>query len=580
MMTSGANTLRAIDGPGSRGKTSGISGQALSAPARSAPFEVGLSTVEHARIRPGIIEERAYQTAITAAALSANTLVVLPTGLGKTSIALRVMAEFLRVRPGESILFLAPTRPLVVQHARTIEASLLAPPPIVLTGAIPPERRAELLHPPQIVVATPQVIGNDLARSEFPLAQFGLVVFDEAHRAVGDYPYVAIGRALTDPRVRILAMTASPGSRIERVREVWENLRIAHFEVRTVEDPDVAPYSHVVQIESEVVRVPAEVMRLANHLKTVAVNSWNELQRTGHAPAIAMSRRELLDIGRNLDRQIAAARARGAPASGAVWAARTAQAIAMKANHAVELIETQGVESLRQYLDRQAAEAVGKRSGAMRGFLNDPLVVQVRHELGSFTMEHPKIARAVEIVTAELKRDPNARVIVFTQYRQTAERLIEEFATRTSGTVRPKRFVGQASRGEDEGMSQKEQVAILDEFRAGRVNCLVATSVAEEGLDIPSTDLVLLYEPVPDEIRTIQRRGRTGRLHAGRAIVLIAEGTRDEGMFRAAQAKERRMHEMLERVELEHEKGGIALPPRHRPAVQRVLGEFGDQRES
>jgi Fanconi anemia group M protein len=463
----------------------------------------------------------------------------------------------------------------VVQHARTIEAALLAPPPIVLTGAIPPEKRTDLLHPPQIVVATPQVIGNDLLRSDFPLAQFGLVVFDEAHRAVGDYPYVAIGRALADPRVRILAMTASPGSRIERVREVWENLRIAHFEVRTVEDADVAPYTHVVRIEPEVVKVPAEVKHLAMRLRTVAVHSWETLQRMGHAPAGNPSRRDLLEIGRNLDRQIAAARARGEPAPGAVWAARTAQAIAMKASHAVELIETQGVESLRQYLDRQAADAEGKRSGAMRGFLTDPDVVEVRRQLGTLTLEHPKIARAVEIVTSELRRNPGARVILFTQYRQTAERLIEEFAAHASDSVRPKRFVGQASRGDDGGMSQKEQVAILDEFRAGRVNCLVATSVAEEGLDIPSTDLVLLYEPVPDEIRTIQRRGRTGRMHAGRAIVLIAEGTRDEGMFRSALAKERRMHEMLERVELEHGTGGIVAPPRHRPAVQRVLGEFG-----
>src|SRR5437879_11855317 len=73
------------------------------------------------------------------------------------------------------------------------------------------------------------------------------------------------------------------------------------------------------------------------------------------------------------------------------------------------------------------------------------------------------------------------------------------------------RFVGQASRGEDIGLSQKEQVDILDKFRAGEINVLVATSIGEEGLDIPQVDHVVFYEPVPSEIRQIPPRGRTGR---------------------------------------------------------------------
>jgi Fanconi anemia group M protein len=74
---------------------------------------------------------------------------------------------------------------------------------------------------------------------------------------------------------------------------------------------------------------------------------------------------------------------------------------------------------------------------------------------------------------------------------------------------------------------------------------LVATSVAEEGLDIPSTDLVIFYEPVPSEIRTIQRRGRTGRKRAGKVIVLIAKHTRDEGFYWSSINKEKRMRREL-----------------------------------
>ena len=134
--------------------------------------------------------------------------------------------------------------------------------------------------------------------------------------------------------------------------------------------------------------------------------------------------------------------------------------------------------------------------------------------------------------------------------------------------------MGQSSHGPDEGLSQKEQIQLLERFRAGELNCLVATSVGEEGLDIPSTDLVILYEPVPDEIRTIQRRGRTGRARAGRAVVLLAEGTGDEGMYRAAQAKERRMHEMLERVVAERRHPGGPFVAPAKPPVQRSLTDF------
>jgi Fanconi anemia group M protein len=357
---------------------------------------------------------------------------------------------------------------------------------------------------------------------------------------------------------------------------VWQNLGIQRFEHRGPTDPDVVPYTHAIRVEPIEVPVPTEVRHLGMLLKTVVRRQVEALQRLGHATAPEISRRELLEIGKLLDRQIAAARSRGEPAPGSVWGARTAQAIAMKSNHAVELVETQGVEALRQYLARQHQEGDQRRSPALRGFLADPDVVEVERRLSSLHLEHPKVATAVRLVAEELHGTPGAKVIVFTQYRQTAEQLVKELDKLSDPSVRAVRFVGQASHGSDEGLSQKSQSEILDRFRAGTINCLVATSVAEEGLDIPSTDLVVLYEPVPDEIRTIQRRGRTGRARAGRALVLIASGTRDEGMFRTALAKERRMHEMLEQVQTERLRPGEIPAHRARPAVQKMLTEFPD----
>jgi ERCC4-related helicase len=533
-----------------------------------------VSSVEHPRIRPGLLEEREYQAAIARSAVRENTLVVLPTGLGKTAIALRVLAESLLREPTRSVLFLAPTRPLVAQHARSVAETVFCPPPVVLTGEISPERRQRLLAPPQVVVATPQVVANDLATGEFPLATFSLVIFDEAHRAVGDYPYVAIGRAVRELRPHILAMTASPGSQIDRIREVWTNLGIQHFELRSVWDADVAPYTHGVRIETVEVPVPSEVRQLAGHFRTAAQRQVDALHRLGFLAEPQATSRELLAVGLRLRHEIDGARRRAEPPDGRLWQAVSAQAVAMKALHGLDLAETQGVEALRRYLSARAAPAHGRLAPSDRVFLADPEIVEVRRRLDTLDLEHPKIGTAVDLVTQELGRNPEARVIVFAHYRQTAELLVDRFrGAGASSPVRAARFVGQASHGTDVGLTQREQVALLDQFRAGTINCLVATSVAEEGLDIPSTDLVVLYEPVPDEIRTIQRRGRTGRYRPGRVVVLIAAGTRDVGMFLSARRKEKRMHDLLERVEALVRRGPLSPPLP--TTVQRSLSEFG-----
>ncbi|HZY70888.1 MAG TPA: helicase-related protein [Thermoplasmata archaeon] len=522
-------------------------------------------TVVHPRIRAGVLEDRLYQGNIAQSAVARNTLVVLPTGLGKTTIALRTMAETWDRAPTRSLLFLAPTRPLVVQHARSIEAALVGPEPVVLTGTIPPARRAALVNPPQVIVATPQVIANDLAQGGLRLDPFALIVFDEAHRAVGEYPYVAIAEANREgPRARVLAMTASPGSQLERVREVWANLGIEHFELRTAEDPDVRPYVHDIGVEVREVPVPAELQQLAVLLRAAVRRQTEQLRAFGLLGATEATRRELLAVGATIHGQIEGYRSRGENVPPRLWTVNTAHAAAMKGLHALELAESQSVDGLRKFLDEQGEPKRGRVSPAQRAFVGDPDVVRTRAALGSTELEHPKVAMTVEIVSQELHAAPLSRVLVFAQFRRTAEQLVGELALLRDPAVRPARFVGQASRGADVGMTQKEQVELLDRFRSGAVNCLVATSVGEEGLDVPSTDLVIFYEPVPDVIRTIQRRGRTGRFRAGRTIVLQAPG-RDVVLQRASRARERKMVEILDRVEEESRKGSL------RPAARRTV---------
>jgi ERCC4-related helicase len=532
--------------------------------------------VVHPRIRPGSLEDRAYQRAIAEHALRENVLAVLPTGTGKTAIALRLMAEMLSRHPGRSQLFLAPTRPLVVQHARTVGSLLEGPPAQVYTGAVPPERRRSLFHPPALLFATPQVVANDLEAGELRPEEFSLVVFDEAHRAQGDYPYVALGRAFSRvPGTRILGMTASPGSSKERILQVMGNLGVAPrgLEYREVDDPDVAPYLHPVSVQPVVVENPPALKEVARRLRAALDRQVARLRQRGFFRDVEMvGRGDLLRLGEELRAQRARERSGTARVPGTYWEVVTAQAVAMKAFHALDLTETQGAEALRRFLERLRTRGGGRLSPADREFLRDPDVVEAIQGLERAGVEHPKIARVVQVVRDELAAHPGSKALVFAHYRDTAQVLVEELSRGPAGPVRAARFVGQASRGEaDQGLSQKSQVEILDRFRSGEVNCLVATSVAEEGLDIPDTDLVVFYEPVPSEIRTIQRRGRTGRFHAGRVVVLVSQGTRDQVSQYASGRKERRIRALLEEIRAE---GGGEVPRPER-GRQSTLEQFG-----
>ena len=129
-------------------------------------------------------------------------------------------------------------------------------------------------------------------------------------------------------------------------------------------------------------------------------------------------------------------------------------------------------------------------------------------------------------------------------------------------------------------MTQKEQIAILQEFREGKFNVLVSSSVGEEGLDIPQVDLVIFYEPIPSAIRHIQRRGRTGRLEKGEVVILVTKNTRDEGYRWSAHHKEKRMYRNLLQL-----KNNLKLESRKEPTLEKFFKDeekvkvYADHRE-
>lgn len=528
------------------------------------------SFVKHPHIRPGSLEEREYQRSIAQHVLEENVLAVLPTGLGKTAIALRVMAHYLGSVPEKAVLFLAPTRPLVEQHGVSVARTLTGDPPLVLTGLVGRERRHWDQLEGRVVVATPQVINNDIREGLLDPALFSLVVFDEVHRASGSYPYVPLANAFREASsCRLLGMTASPGNDAARVREVMDCLDVlpSGLEVRDGTESDVQPYLHGVRIETEEVDAPPKLLEGGHELRKSLERFEAQLETSGYLPPGGrVNRRDLLELGSRLRSDIERYRARGQNPPASYWQAVSRQSVAMKLVHAIELLETQGPAALERYLHRMAS-GDRKRSPSTRMFFADEAVQRALSTVQGDRPEHPKLVKAVKLIRGELTHRPGSKVLLFTHYRDMADLAVRALQDLHDPAIQPARFVGQASRGaEDVGLSQKEQGKILQAFREGSVNCLVATSVAEEGLDIPATDLVIFYEPVPSEIRTIQRRGRTGRSQAGRVVLLVTRGTQDVAVHHAARGKEFRMKKLVEQL-----KAGDTRSTKRPPKEQKTV---------
>lgn len=487
---------------------------------------------------------RLYQQTILGTTANYHTLAVLPTGLGKTALAFLLAAQRLSLYPDSKILLLAPTKPLCEQHLATFQKHLdLAEEKIVLfTGNVRPEKRALMWKEAQIVISTSQGLENDIINKRVKLEEVSLLVFDECHHAIGNYAYVWIAQQYEKncSFPRILALTASPGSDLEKIKEICANLKIEKVEVRTEEDPDVQPYVQKIVQNWVKVDFPPELKKIQQVLSDCRKAKLVQVQNYGYCRYLESTKTELLQLQKELQAKISSGLR-----NFEVLKSISLVAEVLKIEHALELLETQGVIPLHTYLKKLQAESLSSKVKAVKNLVNDPLFKQAWYLTGELVLkeiQHPKILKLKEIVAEELKQNSQVKIIIFTQFRDSAEEIVKNIG----GQI----FVGQTKKN-GLGFSQKQQKEILDQFRVGEFNFLTSTSVGEEGLDLPKVDRVIFYEPIPSAIRSIQRRGRTGRLEKGEVTVLYTAGTRDEGYRWSAHHKEKKMHLNLELMKKE-----------------------------
>lgn len=516
----------------------------------------------HPLIRKNLLQFREYQKNISNHALSKNTLIILPTALGKTIISLLVSVNTLYNYRSKRILILAPTRPLVNQHWKSFLSYLkfLDEQTALVTGKIPPYARSIIWNRNEIrlVFSTPEVVRNDIREKRLELNNFYLVIFDEAHRAVKDYAYTFIAdqymKHCSFPL--ILGLTASPGSDKNKIQEICNNLYTEHLEYKTEEDPDVIRYINPINIDWEWFDLPSEYQYVKSILKSMLDEKldWLISRKIITKNSKWIFKRDLISAGDELRSSlitIPEERRRS------LYFALMQQSNALSLMYCIELMESQGFYSIESFLNRIQEE--GGKSHKM--LIDDNRIIEIRRLVEQLDKEHPKIQHLIKILCerfnsqissknahnlGERESENGSRVLVFTQYRDTAQHIVELLI---KNKIRASKFVGQSKRQGDPGMKQEEQNTILEKFREGEFNVLVATSIAEEGLDIPEVDLVVFYEPIPSEIRHIQRRGRTGRKNLGSVLILATKNTIDQRYLDVSRKKIQKMKSILSSID-------------------------------
>ncbi|XP_039012224.1 DEAD-box ATP-dependent RNA helicase FANCM-like [Hibiscus syriacus] len=480
-------------------------------------------------IYPVNIPLRDYQFAITKTALFLNTLVALPTGLGKTLIAAVVIFNYFRWFPEGKIVFAAPSRPLVMQQIEACHniVGISQEWTIDMTGQICPTKRAIFWKTKRVFFVTPQVLEKDIQSGTCLSKYIVCLVIDEAHRALGNYSYcVAVRELMSMPvQLRILALTATPGSKQPTIHQIINNICISTLEYRDEHDHDVSPYVHNRKIELIEVPLGQDALEVNNKLLEVIRPYVARLHANGliqNRDYQTLSPIDLLN-SRDKFRQVP-------PPDlphikyGEVEAYF---AVLITLYHIRKLLSSHGIRPAYEMLEEKLRQGPFSRTlSKNEDIMNAKLLMQRSLSHGA---PSPKLSKLLEVLINHFQtRDPqNSRVKTISIVLDIMNALES-----VRDLVKATEFIGQSSGKTLKGQSQKVQQAVLEKFRAGGYNVIVATSIGEEGLDIMEVGLVICFDANVSPLRMIQRMRRTGRKHDGRVVVLACQGSELKGYMR------------------------------------------------
>lgn len=539
-------------------------------------FDNNVYYVNHDFLKQNVFQARLYILDTVSKCLLNNSLVYIYTSLGKTYIAILQSISIFKNNPQKKILFLAPTKPLCLQHCDKINEICNGVKAGVLTGATSKKKRLSLWNENNIIVATPQTIISELKKlkADYNVASpddISLIVFDEVHNLTGKYAYTEIVEFYHSVKfknqIRILGFTASPDSDTDKLEELRKAFDISYTDViaKSLYSDDVLPYVYekkllpvFLQKRSSVLtdnltmQLSKAVMLILQKMKSISQSEgikdyefYEILKEENIAykdkdkcwiTSLKISELNKLNSGLQeyAKKYPGDQRAYALMKNWGVLGLFNASMIALKKG----VIEFNDFlqEKFHEYELLEAKQKSTKKS--LLEFIQNPEIQRSKtmllsHRLWSKDFEDDINWQEVyqdsklEEIGYIVNRNATSKIIIFASYRNTVKKIIHYIRDRFPN-IHVEGFFGQAKKIKSPGMSQKEQQSILSKFRSNEIDILVSTSVGEQGLNFPSVDVVILFEPVSDARRLIQMSGRTGRSRDGKVYVLVYENTGEQ----------------------------------------------------
>ncbi|KAI8366863.1 P-loop containing nucleoside triphosphate hydrolase protein, partial [Blakeslea trispora] len=540
---------------------------------------------------------RGYQFNIVQKAIFNNTLVALPTGLGKTFIAAVVMFNYYRWFPHSKIIFMAPTRPLVEQQIEACYTVCGLPQEdtVDMMGNTTPAKRKELWKSKRVFFATPQTVQKDLETAICPADKISCIVVDEAHKATGNFAYTAVVRRISkmNKHFRVLALTATPGSSLDAVQEVVNNLHITQIQIRTEDSMDIREFSHGKNIQHIVVK-----LSYTEGSTGLLPRVIQDYRSKVFGPLLLELSKKPTTVSADVDRAssfgLRSARlsfqlnAKNVPNT-LKFQVISLFLVAEHAARAYELLCQHGivpfVESMDSVLDEfNRTQQTGKKlNKSQRAFLDNRILQAILRNAKVEMVKpdfigHPKMDQLVSILIqhfANLPEGASSKVMIFSSYRTSVQDICQVL-NRHSPMLRPSFFVGQASdKNGVKGLKQSEQQEVIQKFKLDVFNILVSTSIGEEGLDIGEVDLIICFDSQSSPIRMLQRMGRTGRKRKGKCILLMTES--EEKKFQQAKDAYAKIQGLIARGGLirYYPENPAILPRHYKPTLCRKKLEVG-----
>ncbi|KAH9625992.1 hypothetical protein KSS87_022931, partial [Heliosperma pusillum] len=320
-------------------------------------------------------------------------------------------------------------------------------------------------------------------------------------------------------QLRILALTATPGSKQQTIQQVIDNLQISTLEYRSESDADVCPYVQNRKVEvfevpmgkdaTEISDLLLEAIRpIATRLCTMGVLQNRDYQ--------TLSPCDLLN-SRDKFRQAPP------PELSSVKYSEVEGyfGVLITLYHIRKLLSSHGIRPAHEMLEEKLKQGYFARFMSRNESIEKANVIMQRSV--SHGAPSPKLSKMIDVLVDHFRNnDPQkSRVIIFSNFRGSVRDILDSLA-HIGHLVKATQFIGQSSGKTLKGQTQKIQQAVLEKFRTGGYNVIVATSIGEEGLDIMEVDLVICFDANISPLRMIQRMGRTGRKHDGRVDILAS----------------------------------------------------------